>query len=219
MTTLLAKRRSIRARILIPIAATTLIAAGGAAVAAIPDSGGVIHGCYSKGLGSLRVIDTAKTSGCRPSETALTWNLQGPKGDTGPQGLQGPAGPKGDTGAQGPSDAYSSTINASPQFDQSGLDVGSISLPAGSYVIVATTELVNFTPSATTSGGCGLYNNFGGLVGGTPATIGTGESDPLTAQGVATLPSPVTIVMHCWGNGLNVSGGEIIATKVGALHP
>lgn len=47
------------------------------ALAAIPDSSGLIHGCYrSSGLlanGSLRVIDNAAQS-CNSNETALNWS-------------------------------------------------------------------------------------------------------------------------------------------------
>jgi hypothetical protein len=73
--------------------------AGGIANATIPDSSGVIHGCYLTNNGQLRVIDTQLGDTCRPSETALDWNHTGPQG---PQGPPGPQGPKGDTGATGP---------------------------------------------------------------------------------------------------------------------
>jgi hypothetical protein len=83
------------------------LAGGVVAYAAIPDSGGVIHGCYQKNVGNLRVIDPASDS-CRPSEIAITWSqtgpqgIPGPQGPAGPAGPQGPQGPKGDTGATGP---------------------------------------------------------------------------------------------------------------------
>jgi hypothetical protein len=85
--------------------------------AAIPNSSGVINGCYQKNVGNLRVIDPSAGDSCRPSEIAISWSQtgpqglqgpQGPKGDTGatgatgPQGPVGPQGPKGDTGATGP---------------------------------------------------------------------------------------------------------------------
>jgi hypothetical protein len=79
--------------------------------AAIPDSSGVINGCYQKNVGNLRVIDPSAGDSCRPSEIAISWSQtgpqglqgpQGPKGDTGATGATGPQGPKGDTGATGP---------------------------------------------------------------------------------------------------------------------
>jgi hypothetical protein len=87
------------------LALVALLALVGAGIAygAIPDSSGVIHGCYSSKTGALRVISS--TAKCASGEVALNWNQQGPKGDTGatgPQGAVGPQGPKGDTGATGP---------------------------------------------------------------------------------------------------------------------
>lgn len=82
---------------------------GGIAYATIPDNTGVIHACYQKNVGNLRVVDA--DSDCRPSEIVLSWNHAGATGATGPQGPAGPkgdtggagpAGPKGDSGAQGP---------------------------------------------------------------------------------------------------------------------
>lgn len=77
---------------------------GGGAHAAIPDSAGVIHGCYDNSSGKLRVFDTddARPKGCGNGETSLSWSQQGPQGVPGPQGPTGPQGPKGDTGDTGP---------------------------------------------------------------------------------------------------------------------
>jgi hypothetical protein len=58
-----------------------VIGLGGVAFATIPDSGGTIHGCYSKSNGNLRVVESA--SDCRNNETALPWNQQGPPGPPG----------------------------------------------------------------------------------------------------------------------------------------
>lgn len=65
--------------------------------ATIPDTKGVIHACYSKSGGSLRVFDDSVTN-CNANETSLSWNVMGPAG---PAGLQGPPGPTGPAGAQG----------------------------------------------------------------------------------------------------------------------
>ena len=77
----------------------------GVAFATIPGAGGVIHGCYSKLGGAVRVIDTGS---CRVTESPLNWSQTGPQGPQGPmgaegaQGPQGPQGAKGDPGSQGP---------------------------------------------------------------------------------------------------------------------
>ncbi|MDX6484097.1 MAG: hypothetical protein QOE95_1868 [Gaiellaceae bacterium] len=67
------------------IAVAAMLAVGSVAYATIPDSGGTIHGCYSKSGGGLRVIDASVTN-CSKSETALDWNVRGQQGSQGPQG-------------------------------------------------------------------------------------------------------------------------------------
>ena len=48
-----------------------LALAGGIAYATVPDSSGVIHGCYQTHNGRLRVVDTAAGAACRATEKAL----------------------------------------------------------------------------------------------------------------------------------------------------
>jgi hypothetical protein len=63
------------------------LAAAGIAFATIPDSSGVIHGCYKKLNGTLRVVDSP--GDCRHSEAAIQWNQRGPQGPPGPPGISG----------------------------------------------------------------------------------------------------------------------------------
>src|SRR2546421_10332411 len=58
------------------------LSATGLAVAAIPDSKGVIHSCYASD-GTLRVVSGKK---CQPGEKKLSWNKQGKQGKQGPAG-------------------------------------------------------------------------------------------------------------------------------------
>jgi hypothetical protein len=85
------------------------VALGGVGYAAIPDSGGVVHGCYDTSPGAgvsgafpLYVIDTSSLSSCpmgRSAQmTALNWNMAGPQGQQGSPGTVGPQGPPGPTG-------------------------------------------------------------------------------------------------------------------------
>jgi len=85
-----------------------VVAAGAVAFADIPDSG-VVHACYDKAGGRLRVID--QHDSCAGSERHITWNergAQGPRGEVGPAGAKGapgaagPAGPRGEVGPAGP---------------------------------------------------------------------------------------------------------------------
>jgi hypothetical protein len=77
----------------------------------IPDAG-VIHGCYQKSGGSLRVIDTSRGDTCRSSEQVVNWNQTGPTGATGPTGSTGPTGATGATGATGISGYQVVTANS-----------------------------------------------------------------------------------------------------------
>jgi hypothetical protein len=57
----------------------------GVAWATIPGEDGVIHACYLRSGGTLRVIDGSVTS-CKRGEVALNWNVSGPRGQPGPAG-------------------------------------------------------------------------------------------------------------------------------------
>src|SRR5580765_5031657 len=99
--------------------------------AAIPDSSGVIHGCYQKNVGNLRVIDPSAGDSCRPSEIAISWSQTGPQG---PTGATGPTGPKGDTGAtgpQGPPGATGATGPAGPTGPPGPNNAAGTSCPTG----------------------------------------------------------------------------------------
>ena len=85
--------------------ATTLVVvlvAGAGAFAHDPHDG-VIHGCYDKSSGRLRIVDAERR--CGADERSITWNDRGRRGDIGAKGTDGrpgPAGPKGDVGPAGP---------------------------------------------------------------------------------------------------------------------
>jgi hypothetical protein len=70
------------------------------AYATIPDANGILHGCYKKSGGTLRLIDNAAEQ-CGANETPVNWNQTGPQGPAGPQGPEGPAGPQGPPGPAG----------------------------------------------------------------------------------------------------------------------
>jgi hypothetical protein len=97
-----------RRRLALSILAVFLLTlSGGLAMAAAPAADGEITACYqSRGAGNLRIVDADEQ--CRPNETRISWNEEGPAG---PQGAQGPAGPQGaqglpgGTGPQGPAGA------------------------------------------------------------------------------------------------------------------
>jgi hypothetical protein len=95
----------IKSRVFFLAAAAVAVAAvaGGVAWASIPDAAGVIHGCYQKNVGNLRVVDNP--ADCRASELSISWKQKGdrgPTGSAGPSGPQGQQGKPGDTGPRGP---------------------------------------------------------------------------------------------------------------------
>src|SRR5882757_1034844 len=90
-----------RVAVLVGAGVAALAVAGAVAYAAVPDSAGVIHGCYNKLFGSLRVTDTAHNGRCLAGETAISWNQTGPQGPVGASGASGPAGPSGTNGPVG----------------------------------------------------------------------------------------------------------------------
>jgi len=58
--------------------------------------GNAISACFQKVNGQLRVV--TDQGECLPSETPLTWGIQGPQGIAGVPGQQGPPGPSGVSG-------------------------------------------------------------------------------------------------------------------------
>jgi hypothetical protein len=82
----------LRRRTLVLLGALALAAAaGGVAWATVPGNEGVIHACYQKSSGILRVLDSPRDK-CTRSERPIEWNVEGPQGPPGEQGLPGEPG-------------------------------------------------------------------------------------------------------------------------------
>jgi hypothetical protein len=90
------------------------VALGGGAYAAVsstPGAGGVIHGCYAKRNGALRLVATGRK--CSKRERAIAFNQVGPAGSrglSGPAGAPGKEGTSGKEGAQGKEGAPGSAL-------------------------------------------------------------------------------------------------------------
>ena len=82
------------------VAALAVAVLAGTGYAAIPDGGGVIHGCYDKVGGQVRNFDsqTNTPKKCGLQEVQINWNQQGIPGPRGPQGEQGEPGEPGPPG-------------------------------------------------------------------------------------------------------------------------
>jgi hypothetical protein len=85
--------------ILLAAAGAAVFVAAGAALAQGSGETAVIHACKHPSGGWLRQV--SGDAQCRRRETAVSWNVQGPKGDPGQDGAPGAQGAKGDKGDKG----------------------------------------------------------------------------------------------------------------------
>jgi len=218
------------------------LALGGAAYATIP-SNNVIDACYAKSGGALRVIDGTVTK-CANRETALAWNVQGPKGakgdtgSTGPEGPAGPTGPAGPPGAQGPQgpegpagaagSAVRITFKASHTFAGPGKEkILSTTLPEGTYALFARATLSGlFSGDGTWTIGCELRDGTTGLGGADVIDRQvdqiSGPRETLAMIGTVTVPASTTkeIALWCSNAGselgaVDAAGADLMTVKVG----
>jgi hypothetical protein len=143
-----------------------VLAMGGFAVAAIPDGSGVIHGCYKKKKGTLRLVSGTK---CKKSEKSISWNEKGQPGTAGAQGAQGGKGDKGDAGT--PATVLWAVVNAAG------------TLSRGSSHVVSTTK--NTDPGRYTV-------KFDTDVSGCAYTASRGAPSPTTPPSYPT-PGEATV--------------------------
>ena len=124
------------------VGAVVAASLAGTAYATIPGGDGVIHACYAKSGGTLRVIDASVTN-CKSGETALNWSQQGqpgPKGDPGGPGPAGPPGEQGEPGAPGELSGYeivtafTEASSDQNQFKRVGCPAGKVALGGGAHV-------------------------------------------------------------------------------------
>jgi hypothetical protein len=197
-----------RLRLAALVAVVIAAAAAGIAYASIPDSGGVIHGCYKIAGGALRVIDPA-TGSCLNSETSIAWNQTGPTGATGP------------TGPRGPSDAYlasdgGTTIGSGPTT------LVSLALPAGNYTLIAKTGVYNrfnadIVDCLLKSGTTVLDEDEVRIDGlGNP---GNDDNEFMDLIGTVSLSGPGTISVDCTSFNSESENTQLLATQVATLHP
>ena len=164
-------------------AALVALAAATVASATIPDGSGVIHGCYGRSGGTLRVIDNSVVN-CRQTETSLTWNQSGPKGATGPQGPAGSTGPAGTAVAYGYVDHTGTTVSSAFNLSASNLTPAGASsycfhdLPFTPHNIQVTLSPIDrdssiVFPDTTAYAGLGAGGAFTGCPSGTQAFVNT----------------------------------------------
>jgi hypothetical protein len=190
--------------------AALVVALGGVAYATIPDSGGVIHGCYLNAVGTLRVIDTGTGQHCNTTfEKTIQWN------QTGPQGPAGPAGPKGDTGAAGPAGApgsdqlyfaqASGEVSLTEQPSSSGAYVADLGGPSAT-VNVSANSLVRFHVSVDAQTSADQFGNRAGVFA---YVVDSGGDIPLGTVGVGRTPDDDNFHTYTTGwNEFPATGGQ-----------
>jgi hypothetical protein len=160
-----------------------VLAAGGAAAAAgvIPGSDGVIHGCYQKHDGDLRLVSAG--TNCRHDELGLAWNQQGATGASGSTGPTGATGAAGDTGAAGPTGETGATGDTGPSGP--GATTVDTTVPVGQDgVVVATASGLDVLVSCQASkAGWDLTGGGGSTTGPPPpgpVSVALGSDAPTT---------------------------------------
>src|SRR5215467_2987445 len=199
--------------------------------ATIPDASGVIHGCFNKSGGSIRVIDNSVIT-CGSNEIELHWNVTGPQGPIGPQGVVGPqgptgpqglAGPQGSTGPAGPSHAYVTSGGGGVHLGFSNSTLLTLTVPAGSYIIDYHTGL-NTTATSQVGVDCGLgYNGPAALTDS--ETVSPGGSfflgTTLASHDAQTFATTTMISLECITIGSGVTNAVnffLRATLVGGIN-
>jgi len=149
---------------------------------------------------------TGATGSIGPQGAAGATGATGPAGPTGPQGPTGPTGPAGAPGANGTSHAYMARSTVASMLTSSGIDVISVTVPAGTYVIWGKTWLQNLDnlpgpASCTLSSGSDVTRVI--LLG--TGSVG-GDKMAVSVQDFATFAQTTTINLSCRHDDLNNRG-------------
>ena len=204
------------------------VALSGGAYAAVGNplvaGNGTIHGCVKNG--ALYVVKAGMR--CPKHTRSLPFGQKGPQGtrghqgSQGPQGLQGQQGIQGNPGTPGPSAAFFGSHDPGIVVDSAALtSIGSLNVPAGNYVIVATAGARDNSVSNTEIQ-CELI--AAADIDQTRAVLGSvgtpGSAQALSFNLVHTFNSAGSIDLQCTSGGVNdVAFGNIriTAIQVGSL--
>jgi len=195
-------------RLLFVIVGVVAVSGVGVAVASIPGTDGVIHGCYPSN-GNLRVVNSPSET-CKSNETSLDWNAQGPSGATGQQGPSGPAGPPGPSSAQ--------SISPGVVVLSGRTTVGTMSVDAGAYAIQAKTVVAD-DASESVYVFCFLDVNNPADEDISATMVGTGSARQTVAlQMTHTFTSGGAITLSCRPTNLpNTTNVAVELTKITAV--
>jgi hypothetical protein len=231
-----------RARLVMLGVVALAVATSGFAYASIPESpGGVIHGCYGKLGGILRLIDAAKNQKCSNLlEVPISWTQtgaqgasgdKGDKGDPGTNGTNGAPGapgapgPPGAPGAPGVSTATFAIGNAGLPEDTTLTEVASKTLPAGSWAVIATADIRpgpgNFGGDRVLSSHCELHSGAGFIGGTTDRRVLPADDNvdvSLSINGGAQVPTGGgEVSLWCSAQLGGFGSGQIMLLQIGGF--
>ena len=162
--------------------------------------------------GALTGADV-KDESLTPSD--FSGSVQGPKGDKGDTGLTGP---------RGPSNAFSTFRDPSISVTPGPTQVASLSVPAGSYVIIAKGRAFEGSATDTIQGSCRLAagGDTDDILFGLNTSSTVFFADTVVSTVVHTFASPGTITWTCQKQagaapGFAVSDRKLTAIQVETL--
>jgi len=184
---------------IVTIAAAALIG-GGTALASVPAPDGTITSCFKEK--SEYFPDSGQ---CDSGWKKLTWNVKGPKGDTGPSGT---------------SVVYAAKNSSDLPFGTSDVVLLDKRVPAGSYVVSAYVNLNNGSESesivnckVSADGNDGIAFSHDIVPAGGVATVALGGTKVDYAGGF--------LVVDCYDSGQAGGGRAVVsltATKVDSIQ-
>jgi hypothetical protein len=175
-------------------ALTVLCGAAVVAWAGIPDGEGVIHACYDRSNGAVRIVDPSVAS-CRRGELPIEWAVQGPAGATGEQGPQGEPGPgvNGFTLTFGPKAVPTSNVSTPELVILSGLPNGPSFATASLDVSNGSGQPVSLICAIGEAGPAYTFDVPGNASGPGPYTVLVSFSGRSNSAGVP-------LGCHIWGD-------------------
>jgi hypothetical protein len=184
-----------------------IISLCGVGFAAIQDSSGVLHACYAKSGGDVRLVKASKK--CAKGEKATTWNQKGATGPAGQRGATGPLGVAGSNGANGIDGSAGQAGSAGP-----GLIFGraSVAQNAENFTSLAGSDFTGMGAQASADTpmppganltardfGVSLNSNVGGAGQTVVVALQVNGANALTCTintGQSSCSSTQTVVLH-----------------------
>jgi hypothetical protein len=150
----------------------------------------------------------------------------GPQGGQGPQGAAGANGVNGQDGATGPSDIYAAGVaggSLSQVTTTSAVVIASITVPSGSYLLGAKTNLALVPASQPASAFCRLASPSGGAWDYVNPTLSGTDPGPkfVSLAGADTFATPTVVTFECYGtdgSAYSYTNARVWAIKTGSLH-